>query len=248
MNGSSLSKTLSEPASTVREADLEAERVAAARASLGTSGDPIYQMALRTIEGLGLGGHALDFGAGTGTLSRLLCERDAFHSVTAADLVSFPEAQAHSKLRWLHADLNRPLSCENSRFDVIAAIEVIEHLENPRAVVRECFRLLRPGGVLLLSTPNNESWRALIALAGRGHFVDFGDASYPAHITALVRRDLVRICREAGFETPRFVFSDHGTLPKLTRFTWQKLSRGRLRGLRYSNNLLCIARKPEPTS
>ncbi len=98
---------------------------------------------------------------------------------------------------------------------------MIEHLENPRAVFREFHRLLRPRGHLLLTTPNQENLRSLASLAFRGHFVDFLDSSYPAHITALVRRDFVRIAAETGFEPPTFSYTATGAVPGLPR------SRGR---------------------
>jgi 2-polyprenyl-3-methyl-5-hydroxy-6-metoxy-1,4-benzoquinol methylase len=128
--------------------------------------------------------------------------------------------------------------------DVIVAVEVIEHLENPRFVAAEWFRLLKPGGVVLLSTPNNESWRSLLSLVFRGHFNAFLDRGYPAHITALLRTDLERIMAETGFEGVRFSFTDSGCTPRFTRGTWQQISHGKLKGLRYSDNVICSARKP----
>jgi len=127
------------------------------------------------------------------------------------------------------------------------AAEIIEHLENPRFVARELFRLLQPGGSLLLTTPNNESWRSLISLAVRGHYVAFNDGSYPAHITALLRADIVRILMEAGFDSPVFDYSDHGGIPGWPMLAWQQISMGLLRGLRFSDNLLALARKPLAT-
>lgn len=127
---------------------------------------------------------------------------------------------------------------------MIVAAEVVEHLENPRSVAREWFRLLRPGGLAVLSTPNNESWRSVVSFVFRGSFVAFNDASYPAHITALVRSDLRRLLVEAGFDEPAFHFTDHGLVPRLTGLTWQRLSGTRLRGIRYSDNIICSASKP----
>lgn len=130
------------------------------------------------------------------------------------------------------------------QFDLVTAVEVIEHLENPRAMMRECFRVLRHGGTLLLTTPNNETIRALISLAVRGHFAAFGPGSYPAHITALLATDLARASREAGFVDQTISYSGVGMVPGMPGRTWQSLGLGILRGRRFSDNLLLSCRKP----
>jgi 2-polyprenyl-3-methyl-5-hydroxy-6-metoxy-1,4-benzoquinol methylase len=193
-----------------------------------------------------LGGTALDFGAGRGELASRLAACGRFERVVAADLVAYgtpPEG-----VEWLNSDLNDPLPLADGSIDVVLAVEVVEHLENIRAVCREWARLLRPGGAVLLTTPNNESVRSVLSLVFRGHFVAFLDASYPAHITALVRKDLERALSEAGLAPQGFFFTDDGAVPRLTRFSWQQISAGRLRGLRFSDNLGCVARKPAQRS
>ena len=137
--------------------------------------------------------------------------------------------------------MNAPLPCPDASFDAIISTEVIEHLENPRAAFREFSRLVRPGGRLLLTTPNQESIRSLASLIVRGHHVAFLDESYPAHLTALLRRDLERLCQESGFDRPRFAYTDVGAVPKWTSVTWQALSFGLLRGRLFSDNLVLVA-------
>ena len=189
-----------------------------------------------------LRGSVLDFGSGTGSLARRLLQSGRFASVAAADLMSKPSDL--DAVHWMRADLNEPLPTSNDAFDLVIAAEVIEHLENPRAMAREVFRLLRPGGTAIVSTPNNESWRSLISLLLRGHHVAFCNGSYPAHITALLRKDLERIFTEAGFENLQFRFSNHGGLPGKPTTSWQQASGGLLKGLRFSDNIIAICRKP----
>ncbi|MEH2295145.1 class I SAM-dependent methyltransferase [Nostoc sp.] len=223
--------------------NLKNKRQAASIASGGISSQPIYDNFLELIEDLNIQGDCLDFGAGIGNLTQLLPSRDCFNSITAADMMQRPVGIDDS-IKWISWDLNESLDIPGQQFDVIVSAEVIEHLENPRATIREWFRLLRPNGIIIFSTPNNESWRALIALLLQGHFVLFSDTCYPAHITALLRKDIRRILGEVGFSEPTFVFTNLGGIPKLPQFKWQQISGGLLKGLRYSDNLLTIAYKP----
>lgn len=222
--------------------ELQANRVDSAAASGGISGDPIYRAILSRVDALGLNGRALDFGAGTGRLAEALSKRGAFSEVHAVDIIDYGTPKSVD-IRWVFADLNERLPVPDATYDLIVAAEVIEHLENPRFLAREWYRMLRPGGALVISTPNNESWRSLISLLARGHFAGFTGASYPAHITALLRRDIRRILTEAGFEEIDFAFTGSGAVPGFTSRSWQEIPIGNFRGVRFSDNVICTARR-----
>lgn len=221
---------------------LKVQRQRASVASCGISSDPVYTTFEEVLIQLDLKGEVLDFGAGTGNLTRRLEKLGCFNSITALDIMQRP-AEIDEAIKWLSWDLNEPINMPEQSFDVIVSAEVIEHLENPRAVARDWFRLLRPGGTLVFSTPNNESWRSLIALVLRGHFVAFSDSCYPAHITALLRKDLERILSEAGFSMPKFIFTNVGGVPKFPQLHWQTISAGLLKGIRFSDNVVAIAKR-----
>lgn len=223
-------------------AQLHHERVKAAEASGGTSSNAVYSAIERVIESENLTGDVLDYGAGIGDFTRRLLRLGRFTSVSAIDIL--PKPAEFDSLRWIQQDLNEPIEGYEGAFDVVIAAEVIEHLENPRFTVRQLARLVKGGGTLILSTPNNESWRSLVALVARGHYVYFGDSSYPAHITALLRKDFSRILAESKLTAPNFYFTDHGGIPGHPTLTWQQVSLGLLRGLRFSDNVIAVARKP----
>jgi 2-polyprenyl-3-methyl-5-hydroxy-6-metoxy-1,4-benzoquinol methylase len=185
-------------------------------------------------------GRVLDFGAGKGELIKMLTSVDEIEP-HGADIMERPQdIPAH--VSWRQQDLNDEFSCAPEYFDAIICSEVIEHLENPRAVFRSLFAALRPGGKLILTMPNQENIRSFLTLIFRGQFAFFQEQDYPAHITALLRTDLTRICRETGFSEPYFYYTDRGWMPK-ARTTWQKASMNLLRGRLFSDNLGMIVTK-----
>ena len=222
---------------------LEEQREAASKLSGGASSDVVYTPILDIIGSQALRGVVLDYGAGVGQLTSRLLSTEQFSRVEAADLMERSQS-VHRDIVWHRQDLNRPLEVPNETYDLVVAAEIIEHLENPRATMRDWYRILRPGGQLIMSTPNNESFRAILHLIFRGHFVLFADSCYPAHITALTRKDVERIVKEAGFDCLQFRYSDVGGLPGQPNTTWQRLSFGALRGRRWSDNIIAVARRP----
>jgi 2-polyprenyl-3-methyl-5-hydroxy-6-metoxy-1,4-benzoquinol methylase len=223
--------------------DLRYERVKAAEFSKGISSNRIYAMIERVILDMNLRGRVLDYGAGVGSLTQRLLELGRFNAITAADIMAAP-AGLPGAVEWIEQDLNAPLPDRENAFDAVIAAEVIEHLENPRFMIREIFRILRPGGVALITTPNNESWRSMLALLIRGNYAAFGELNYPAHITPILRKDFTRAFGEAGFPSPEFYFTDDGGIPGRPELAWQQVSFGRLRGVRFSDNFMAVAAKP----
>jgi 2-polyprenyl-3-methyl-5-hydroxy-6-metoxy-1,4-benzoquinol methylase len=188
-------------------------------------------------------GSILDFGAGKGNLLLLLAQEEGVDSLCGIDIMERPPSLPTS-IGWHQQDLNDEIDLHGLKFDLVVCSEVIEHLENPRATMRKLYKLLNPGGRLILTTPNQHSIRSYASLLFAGHFVGFLDPCYPAHITALLEKDLERICSEAGLENVRFYYTDHGSIPKLTQITWQQVSFGLLRGRWFSDNVAVIAQQP----
>lgn len=96
-------------------------------------------------------GKVLDLGCGDGKTGKKLL--DAGFDVHACDMdiqrFAFPES-----IRFKAANLNDPLPYENDSFDYVIFMEVIEHIYNPNFVLSEISRIIKPGGQLILSTPN----------------------------------------------------------------------------------------------
>jgi 2-polyprenyl-3-methyl-5-hydroxy-6-metoxy-1,4-benzoquinol methylase len=210
--------------------------------SKGVSSEVIYNTIIETLRARGAGGSCLDFGAGQGALLELLDRTGWFSSLAGVDLMGGPPS-LRQKVSWTTQDLNLPLDFAGNRFDTVISSEVIEHLENPRAVFREFYRVLKPGGILVISTPNQESIRSKISLLTKGHFDQFRDRDYPRHITALLHQDLARCACEAGFQGGSLGFTDSGLmpLPKLA-VRWQAIAPRVFRGNHFSDNVIysCI--------
>jgi 2-polyprenyl-3-methyl-5-hydroxy-6-metoxy-1,4-benzoquinol methylase len=157
-----------------------------------------------------------------------------------ADIMPRPTGIPGS-VEWYQQDLNNDIDWYQD-FDCVICSEVIEHLENPRSTFRNINRLLKAGGKLLLTMPNQENIRSYLNLMFRGHFAAFKGSEYPAHITALLRIDLTHICSETGFSEPEFIFVDYGWMP-ITRTTWQKFSFNILKGRLFSDTIAMVVVK-----
>lgn len=205
-----------------------------------------HQVALRLAAAVPPG-RALDLGAGQGALSQALKLRG--FEVTAADINTGQFRAAG--VRCAKLDLNRPLPFPDRGFDLVMAVEVLEHLESPRAFLREIFRVLRPGGLAVISTPNITSIPSRVFFLATGCFDLFVptkrrledplDAGADGHITPLpgwlVRYDL----REGGFQLERTLYT-MAYIPFVSRAVL-RLFRGRLAG----RVGLYAARRPLPS-
>lgn len=129
-------------------------------------------------------GRVLDAGTGKGLLARALAA--AGYEVHAIDC--FPErfGPDDGGVIFLEGDLNEGLPYADESFDYVACTEVIEHVENPQALLREFHRVLRKDGRLYLSTPNilNLSSRLRFLLEGAYDFFKYPLPEWAATGTA----------------------------------------------------------------
>ena len=86
-----------------------------------------------------------------------------------------------------------PEGAPDGAFDIVIFTEIIEHINNPMPVLARLARLLRPGGIIYITTPN---WNSIERRALKS---DWGMLCWPEHITYWTPRHVDRALRQAGF-------------------------------------------------
>lgn len=166
------------------------------------------------------GKRALDIGCGAG----LLCEPLARLGAQVSGIDAAPEnihaARAHAMQGGLRIDyrVGGIEAIGDERFDLVTSLEVIEHVANPAGFVAGLARVLAPGGLLLLSTPNR-TWLSRLALITLGEGLgqiprgthDWRQFLPPAELTQLVIDAGLRLIETKGLSfspTRGFQLSD----------------------------------------
>jgi SAM-dependent methyltransferase len=118
----------------------------------------LIQLADAVLDLTEAGGELLDLGCGSGELARRLAA--AGYQVTGCDIAPGMLRQAAAAdrehvVRWLRLEPRwRTLPFASGSLDAVVAASVLEYVQDPAAVLGECARVLRPGGVLLCTVPN----------------------------------------------------------------------------------------------
>jgi len=210
-----------------------------ARQSQGVSANEIHQMLERALEGRNIsGGCFVDVGCGTGNLFHQV--RDRFARYVGVDAVRYEAFPSQAEFCYLDLDTGR-IPLPDGSGDVVAAIEVIEHLENPRDFMRKLVRLAAPGGWVVASTPNQLSLLSLGMLIFKQRFLAFQDVHYPTHLTALLEIDLRRIAAECGLSKIGIEYSCAARIPFTDRLYPRWISRRWPR--LFSENVLVIGQR-----
>jgi SAM-dependent methyltransferase len=138
------------------------------------------------------GSKVLDVGSGYSMFFQITTDWD-FH-VTCCDL----DSAAMDKMRdmvpqweWIVADAV-DLPFEDASFDAVYAGEIIEHVGDPKGALREWSRVLKRGGVFILTTPNRDR---LLARANHREMI-----MNPEHVREYTLPELKSALREAGFK------------------------------------------------
>lgn len=98
----------------------------------------------------------LDVGCGGGILCEAMAKAGAYVTGIDAECDAIGAAQAHAQAQQLEINYQcMPVEeYEGELFDVVTCMEMLEHVQQPELVLEHCRRLLKPGGLLFLSTIN----------------------------------------------------------------------------------------------
>ena len=137
----------------------------------------------------------LDFGCGSGSFVALLRDKFGFENVEGLELnkKSASIALRHYALE-LALDIN---DLKQQQYDVVILFEVIEHITKPDEILSLCSRLLRPGGLLFLTTPSVRS------IPGRYFPSHCGHYTGPSHVSLFTETALTRLLARFRFEIER---------------------------------------------
>jgi SAM-dependent methyltransferase len=149
-----------------------------------------YRQRLSWIRRYCASGRLLEVGCATGGF--LACARE-FFSVEGLDVSPFAVAEARRK--GLRVFSGSVVSCEELTppYDTVALFDTIEHLPAPRATLGRIFELLRPGGVIVLSTGDATS--LLASLSGKRWRL----MTPPQHLWFFSKKSLVTLLERVGF-------------------------------------------------
>lgn len=167
----------------------------------------------------------LDVGCGGGILADAMARRGA--QVLGIDLAdkSLKVAQLHAleaqtpNIAYRNVAVEQLAAEEPQRFDVVTCMEMLEHVPDPASVVQACAQLVKPGGMVFLSTINRNPWAFALAIVGAEYVLNMlprGTHEYARFITPA---EMAAFCRAAGMSPVQEKGLEYNPLTKRYRLT-----------------------------
>lgn len=193
----------------------------------------------------------LEIACGRGGFARWLSRISDPRILVAADFSEsavrmgrdFDDAQGRPAVSWQTADIHR-LPFRTDSFDTVFSFETIEHVPDPKAATKELARVLKPSGVLFLTTPNYLSLTGLYRLYMRLTGRRYSEEGQPINNLVMLPR-VIRWVTRAGLKIEEASSFGHyllrpGHVPRLVALELRPKALTRWLGL----HSLIIARKP----
>jgi SAM-dependent methyltransferase len=144
-----------------------------------------------------ISGRLLELGSGLGHLLGLLGDRFKCVGIDIAHYAASQTVRNSPGAAGMVASADRLEAFANGSFDVVVALHLVEHLQDPLAAIKHVRRMLTPGGLFLFATPN-----PIYALRPLKHIEREPDAisKDPTHINVQEPRVWKEWCVDAGFK------------------------------------------------
>jgi SAM-dependent methyltransferase len=179
----------------------------------------LYSWAVRTLEAFA-GGQSfavLDAACGDGMLRRYLSSRHAFVGIDFS-IRLLVRARRHHPAAYFQADLNH-LPFPSATFDAVLSLQALQYLDRPEVALAEIARVLKPTGKLLLTVPNEESFKYRHEGIPQIQLQRFNQQSLPA---LLAQQFEIVQAETQGFWVPAPLVSVHvpGVYPTRWGLSW----------------------------
>ena len=153
----------------------------------------------------------LDVGCGGGLLSEALDDYGA--TVMGIDVTEkninvakHHAEQSNKSIEYLHLDAKSLVQSKEEFFDVICCLEVVEHVPDPSKLIEDCSNLLKPGGLMFLSTINRNLRSFITAIIGAEYIFNIlpkGTHEYekfihPSELASYMSKAQVRLIENKG--------------------------------------------------
>ena len=119
----------------------------------------------------------LDLGCGTGLFAKALEDKFKIDDITLADIDDYRSYAQEKKHYRVDLSFDK-LPFEANCFDVVTSIQLIEHLENPINHLREICRVLKPGGLFIISMPNGWNFYSRLKFLFRNKIEGYHKSDY----------------------------------------------------------------------
>ena len=165
----------------------------------------------------------LDLGAGAGIVPQMNFKE---HALCVCGLDPDERVLRNPYLHEGKIGFGESIPYADSTFDMVVSDNVLEHLPSPDKVFAEIARVLKPGGIFLVKTPNKWHYVPIIARMSPLWFHRFvvgwrgreGDDVFPTRYLANTASDINRICTNNGFDVVRIDYVDGR--PEYLRFSF----------------------------
>jgi len=167
----------------------------------------------------------LDIGCGTGDVLRAVHERFAPERLVGVDLIDWLDGDLREHVEVLVGPAEELVDTLEG-FDRVLMVETIEHLPAPWTVLARAAACVKPGGRIVVSTPNVATLRHRLELLARGHLTSFRPGNAP-HMTPALPHVIASVLAAAGLSAEAVRYAGSDVIPLTGGTTWPEPLRRR---------------------